>query len=459
MLAVLLVLAAVFGPRWFEGREADGGGSPVAEKDGGKTGDKLPRPGNKDGIGKLPKEAVVLARADDPDVLTVSQTKEGGGKYQTINAALEQVQRGQTIRVLDKAVYQETLVISSPSRHAGITLEAARGATIEMTAGGKMILIDGVPGITLRGFRLHANGTRGDGVNLPSLVVAKNACRGLLLDRLVLEASRGGVYFGIDVMDVTDSGTKSAPAVVRDCLLRQPAVGIRVNGVEANYRTPRPVTGVVLRNNVIEGGSQAIVLRGAVRHVHIVGNRIWRADISGLHLEQLLPGTSDVLVANNTLFECSCGFRLWDTVARGEGVQVRNNLFLSSKLTDMLFLDSGGDPNHGKGAGDGKSVLRVWKIGHNVRAGKPAANEELSRAWIPPSAADLPPCSADCVKGDPTDLDNFLRPEKGSPPAEGGAGRTDPWLPSYVGALPPAGVEPWDWDRTWMAQRPGVTCC
>src|SRR5262249_28079866 len=36
-----------------------------------------------------------------------------------------------------------------------------------------------------------------------------------------------------------------------------------------------------------------------------------------------------------------------------------------------------------------------------------------------------------------------------SPLATEGAGLTDPSLPSYVGALPPEGVESWDWDRTW----------
>ena len=46
---------------------------------------------------------------------------------------------------------------------------------------------------------------------------------------------------------------------------------------------------------------------------------------------------------------------------------------------------------------------------------------------------------------------NFLRPPKDSPLAKGGAGATDPALPAYVGAVPPEGVEPWDWEKTWKA--------
>src|SRR5262249_50394397 len=48
---------------------------------------------------------------------------------------------------------------------------------------------------------------------------------------------------------------------------------------------------------------------------------------------------------------------------------------------------------------------------------------------------------------------DYLRPDADSPLATGGAGTTDPSLPRYVGALPPTGVEPWDWERTWRMPR------
>ena len=51
---------------------------------------------------------------------------------------------------------------------------------------------------------------------------------------------------------------------------------------------------------------------------------------------------------------------------------------------------------------------------------------------------------------------DFLRPEKDSRLATAGAGGpnanpVDKSLPPYVGAVPPQGVEPWDWDKTWKA--------
>jgi hypothetical protein len=45
----------------------------------------------------------------------------------------------------------------------------------------------------------------------------------------------------------------------------------------------------------------------------------------------------------------------------------------------------------------------------------------------------------------------FLRPPRDSPLAKAGAGAEDSLLPGYVGAVPPEGVEPWDWATTCQA--------
>jgi hypothetical protein len=46
-----------------------------------------------------------------------------------------------------------------------------------------------------------------------------------------------------------------------------------------------------------------------------------------------------------------------------------------------------------------------------------------------------------------------MRPAPDSPLVEGGAGKEDLSLPQYVGAVPPEGVEPWDWQHTWNVRR------
>ncbi|HYT91428.1 MAG TPA: hypothetical protein VEL76_22130 [Gemmataceae bacterium] len=55
----------------------------------------------------------------------------------------------------------------------------------------------------------------------------------------------------------------------------------------------------------------------------------------------------------------------------------------------------------------------------------------------------------DVLSRNPEEPAKFLRPAKNSPLASKGAGGD---LPSYVGAVPPEGVEAWDWDRTWKAR-------
>ncbi len=63
-------------------------------------------------------------------LLTVSKKPEDGGHFRTITEALDYVQPGMTIRVLDDAVYGEYLLINRREQHYGVVLEAAGKATI-----------------------------------------------------------------------------------------------------------------------------------------------------------------------------------------------------------------------------------------------------------------------------------------------------------------------------------------
>jgi serine/threonine protein kinase len=187
--------------------------------------------------------------------------------------------------------------------------------------------------------------------------------------------------------------------------------------------------------------------------VHVVGNRIWNASRTALQLEKVLADAANVLFANNTVFQSGQSFQLWDTAARGQDVQVRNNLFLAPKGPDMIFVDSGGNPLKPRGPGAGNSVAAVWKLDHNWREGQRPVGDAFSEtAWIPPTAADVLREQIDGVRRSPADLERFLQPAKHSELATAGAGKTDPSLPVYVGALPPEGVPRWDWDKTWKAR-------
>jgi serine/threonine protein kinase len=125
--------------------------NPVEEKKPGDVVKKDDNPAAKDG--KKPDDTPKVV--GDSDVLTVSRTKEGGGKYKTINDALKVVKPGQTVRLLDDAVYQESIVLGE--QHAGLTLEAVAGATIVTTKAEDVIVVEKAPDVTLRGLRMRAN--------------------------------------------------------------------------------------------------------------------------------------------------------------------------------------------------------------------------------------------------------------------------------------------------------------
>ena len=69
-------------------------------------------------------------RPPKPQIVTIENgltvAQDGTGQYETIQAALDNIKPGQTIRVLDAAVYRESVSIGSRSRHAG--LKSARRA-------------------------------------------------------------------------------------------------------------------------------------------------------------------------------------------------------------------------------------------------------------------------------------------------------------------------------------------
>jgi hypothetical protein len=79
----------------------------------------------------------------------------------------------------------------------------------------------------------------------------------------------------------------------------------------------------------------------------------------------------------------------------------------------------------------------------------------MGRAWIPPGPKDVRQDKVEGIDRDPKSP-GFLRPEPQSPLASQGGGTDALPLPRYVGALSPAGTEPWDWDRTWRMHTPGT---
>jgi hypothetical protein len=439
-MAVLVVTGAVLGlgfaQGWFGPDDAELGASGKAARDPGA----LARPD----APVSPTRQRGNARAD-PNVLTVAQ-KPGAARFQTITAALEAVKPGQTIRVLDGEVYRERLSITRPSIHTGITLEAPGGAVFETTNPRSIVIeVGGVQGVTLRQLRLRATNSE----RCTLVVAGGKDYSGLRLEQLELAVEgTASDNNGIELLPSEPTGGPPAPVVVERC---------RFCGLNAGVILGAPLPNTVnahmaVRDGVFTNCAIGVRIDGRASAIQVVGNRFWGARLSAMQLEFLPPENEGILLANNTCYECGTAFRLWDRAINGKDVRIRNNLVVGTQGRDFDFTEAD-DHINARGPGDGRAVALAYDFGHNWREGHEPTGEN-ARAWVrpDPKKGDVFKDQIDGVNRDPKSPD-FLRAEADSPLASDGAGTVDPTLPRYVGALPPEGAEPWDWDRAWRMPK------
>jgi hypothetical protein len=384
----------------------------------------------------------------DPRVLTVSKEPKGGGRFRTISAALDRVKPGMIIRVLDDSVYEEYLLINRPEQYRDVVLEATGKATIRRLPQWKQCLwIRGVGGFTLRGLCFESVPGRHAQVNI------SGSCPGVTLDRLDMKANPDGDC--VALKNVRLAGN-DAPIVVQNCTMREGKYGVYVDGIERGNITP--CGHVVIRNNTVVRCGQGVRLSGVVYRVQVVGNRVVDAYHGAIDLIDLIPDTADLLVANNTLFRNQTSLRIYDDSTKGKdflnckNIRVQYNLVLAPVLEgDLWFLDHRRGIFRQSSSGDLPALLNspAWRLSHNWREIIPLkANHPKIGQWIPRCPNDQLQVRINVQSRKRADA-NFLRPPKDSPLARAGLG--DGTLPAYVGAVPPEGVEPWDWDRTWRA--------
>jgi len=213
-----------------------------------------------------------------------------------------------------------------------------------------------------------------------------------------------------------------------------------------------PVKGLTrclcVRNNRISGVNRGIWVWGSMGAGQVMGNLVWNCRQAAIQIEDLAPASEHLLVANNTAVGCVTAFRVWETRSGREHrkgqVEVANNLWLDARLADVgFYLEQPGRTL----PGDSEALLKLWSWHHNHRDGSGTDPGVI----VPLAAGDRRVDTSELTSTDTSQPDK-LRPRKNSALATQGAGTQDLSLPSYIGALPPEGVEPWDWTRTWYAR-------
>jgi hypothetical protein len=337
-------------------------------------------------------------------------------------------------------VYREDLRITGRTQQAGITLEAVGGATLETVGENRFPLeIVGVPDVTVRGFLLRATHAPRS-----SLVVVRNLCPGLRLERLDLAAASSTATNGIEVFGAASSTPAGPRCVIRECVFHGFHKGVAVEATPGNARVCTAVRDCSFTDCLF-----GVQIMGGAQEVQVVANRFQDMGVAAVQFLMLSEPADDLLVANNTIIGGTPAFRLWGGAIHGKNVRIRNNLVLANEGLDMLAVDAV-NLKESRGPGDGPAVAAAYNFSHNWREGKAWGSE---KGWIPPDPkkGDVLRDRVDGVNRDAKSPD-FLRPHKTSDLASKGAGVADPSLPRYVGALPPEGVEPWDWDRAWRAR-------
>jgi serine/threonine protein kinase len=373
-------------------------------------------------------------------VLTVSKSPKDKAKYDSLGAALNDARPWDTIRVLDAATYAEALLLNDPSRHEGVSLESPLGATLQIGAGQRRALaIVGVPHVRVQGLRFCEDGA-GPGTAFVS--VTRHA-PGVVLDALDL---RGGDNVdGVVVSTPLDAG--EPPVVLRRCAVEVGYDGILLIGpVNPAPGTP-PLRNVIVRDCRVRGGYRGVKVQGAAEDVHVAGNVVWDSKEAALQVQDLPAGSRGLLFANNTAFQAGTLFRVWDDPPyeklEARQVEVGNNLLFEEVDGDVLYLVRKSAEEFVPG--DLTALDRLWPFHHNGREG---TGNEAALSLAP---TDLRLEKIELLSRD-ADSADFARPPAGSRLATAGAGPDDPSLPAYVGAVPPRGVAPWDWDRTWRAR-------
>ncbi|MFQ5733354.1 MAG: protein kinase [Planctomycetaceae bacterium] len=446
-IAALLVLLSGglgFGvSQFFGGDVATDGNEPIGDRRIAKnSGPEKSNPGktNDGGVPGNGKPAQKLQRPKpDPWVLTVA--KDGSGQFKTITAALDKVKPGMTIHLRDDAEYEEQLVLTS--RHSGVTIVADRGATlVDKTAKSIAIRVTNVEDLTIRGLRIALKSQRQTGVGLTG------DCYGTVFQDVEFIASRTRECNGVE-FQATNRDAERRPTEFRGCTFRELYYAVGVHGYGVDRKTPFPRRGLRVQDSDFRDCFIGVIARDVFERLQIVGNRFVHASVAAVQLQDLLPGVKTVLVANNSFFDNATAIRLWDGQVTPADVHVCNNLVLSPRLSDFVFIDSGGTETEIKGGGDTEKLCRTWTLGENWREMKRPTGTGLdAKAWIPEAESSVVRDSIKVLSRDPAQAE-FLCPGKKSELATEGAGKTDPSLPSYVGALPPKGMRVWDWTRTW----------
>ncbi|HQU42315.1 MAG TPA: protein kinase, partial [Pirellulales bacterium] len=406
-------------------RRDDGSASPLPEGQ--------PTPPARSVEAALPEPPPLEEWLKGREVLTVAQ--DGSGQFKTIQAALDALQPGQVVNVLDRGPYRERLVLEGLPADTGLVSRA--GTRIELSEWKSVPhgdfadyheghVFSGIDGFRLHGFELAFPQGTSTGCKLRF-----SQTIGLVLEhclvRAVPMASEVGEPLAVDNISNEAPGFS---AHVRDCLIE--------GYLELHAHRRADVTLVVEHNCFTSGIDHHLHFHGDAWKQVVVRHNVFTGQTAhDLLIKNAWRPSSLLEVSNNTTTTAVDQVVFTESAHHGS-VTIRNNLCTSPCLLSVF-----------KGAeNDLAAALATWHVDHNVYPEPLRSQTDLinwiKKQGVPRSPADVASMPRFLSK----DVSNrdYLRIAADGPLANGGSGGA--W-PDYIGALPPGPAPP---DGDWFTR-------
>ena len=320
----------------------------------------------------------------------------GSADYRTIKEALAAAGSDATIRVLGVGTYHEAVAVVDPANR-GLVLEAPSHAILEtpQEESQTVVRIEGVPGVTLRGFQIKTT-------TMQFGATVSGSVNGLVIDDVHFTQTPETQWAGLFFLN-----SATGPVDVRNCTFRCGQLGLVLAGA-----TGAPAAHVQVENNRFLAADTHLFLSDAVQNVSIKSNVFVKGIGVGVNLLDG-SGSRDIRVSNNTFLD-SASWMTFEGAALPPESVVSNNLILGAEGINRV--------NH-----EPAELVEHWKFHNNWWELGPKTDAASVRPFAEVHR------DVGLLSRDPGSAE-FLRPRPGSPLGKAGAGGDEP---DYLGAFPP----------------------
>jgi serine/threonine-protein kinase len=322
-----------------------------------------------------------------------SVAQSGDADHRSIAAALRAAGPGATIRIVDAAVYKESVKIDEPARLRDLTIEANQGASLESSAAEPVVTIENTRGVGLRGLRIRTGEQQ-------HAISVHGACPGLRLEELVLvqppEATSGTVALWPGTR-----GTREQPVLLRALDVSCGTIGIVLIGA-----ADQPVSWVRVEDCRIAGPGVHVAMEKRLADVAVVGN-IFIGGRAGVSLGVDQAGMAQRLrVAHNTFFSTHAWLALEHCSLDQPDLRIANNLVLQSqeiRLTgqDLTPVAPRWFHNNWWEKSDGFNQSQAEQVAAVKDEVKLLSRDPSSKDFLRPAPGQFPALKADDAAGRP----------------------------------------------------------